>query len=144
MGCFMYLVFFSRLLREIAESPSLEILKPCLDSPGQAALDGPAQSEGLDQMFFRGAFKPQPHCESQLKTKCTMHSTDSLSWCSDGISCVSICCLHFIWSCHWLPKERAWLCPVCTLHSGIICIGRLPQSLLSSMLNSSNSPSLSS
>lgn len=63
--CIVYLVFRS-IVREIAESPSLEIFKPCLDSSGQTALDEPAESDGLDQMSFRGAFKTWPHCESQL------------------------------------------------------------------------------
>lgn len=77
--CIVYFVF-RRLPREIAESPSLEILKPCLDSSDHTALDDPAQSEGLDQMTFRAAFKPWPHCESQLlKTKHTIQNTDSVS-----------------------------------------------------------------
>lgn len=71
MSCIMRLVF-SRLPREIAESPSLEIFKPCLDCSGQTSLADPAWSEGVDQMIFRAAFKPQPLCESQfLKTKYT-------------------------------------------------------------------------
>lgn len=27
-----------------------------------------------------------------------IHNTESVSWCSDGISCISVCCPHFIWS----------------------------------------------
>ena len=39
-------------------------------------------------------------------------------WCVEGTSCVSVCA-HCFWSCHWAPLKRAWLCPLCTLPSGI-------------------------
>ena len=28
-------------------------------------------------------------------------------------------CAHHLWSCHWALLRRAWLCPLCTLPSGI-------------------------
>jgi len=28
-------------------------------------------------------------------------------------------CAHCLWSGHWAPRKRAWLCPLCTLHAGI-------------------------
>lgn len=42
----------------------------------------------------------------------------SASWCSEGASCVSVCACG-LWVCHWEPLKRDWLCPLCTLLSGI-------------------------
>lgn len=51
----------------------------------------------------------------QCPAACT---TESVSWCSEGTSCVSVCA-HWLWSCHWALLRRACLHPLCTLLSGI-------------------------
>lgn len=45
----------------------------------------------------------------------------SVSWCSEGISSVWEFgdWAHRLWSWHWVPPKRAWLCPRCTLPSDI-------------------------
>jgi len=44
----------------------------------------------------------------------------SVSQCSEGTSCVSVCA-HYLLSCYWAPLKRAWFHPLYTLSSDI-CI----------------------
>lgn len=40
------------------------------------------------------------------------------SWWSEWTSCAPVC-VHGLLSSCWAPQNRAWLCPLCTLYSGI-------------------------
>ena len=55
---------WNRLLREVAESPSLEIFKTHLDSFPCNLLQGTCFSRGLDWMISRGPFLPLYFCVS--------------------------------------------------------------------------------
>lgn len=50
---------WSRSLREVLQSPSVETRKTQLDRPGEPALEDPALSRKLDYMISRGLFQPQ-------------------------------------------------------------------------------------
>jgi len=53
-----------RLPREVEESPSLEILKSCLDvALGSLLKVTLLEQDGLDQMTCRGPFQPLPSCD---------------------------------------------------------------------------------
>ena len=50
--------------REVVDSPSLEIFKPCLDKVMCSLLWVTLLRQGgLDQMTHRGLFQPLPFCE---------------------------------------------------------------------------------
>lgn len=41
----------------------------------------------------------------------------SATWCSESTACVAICA-HWLFSWHWTPLIKDWLCPLCTIPMG--------------------------
>jgi len=116
-------------------------------SPGPPPCAGRATQSQLPRAVFRrllnitreGAHslsvQPVPVLGHPHSEKCFLSSS--------RISRVSVCA-HCLWSHHWAPVQRVWLCPLCTLPLYICMDFKIPLSLLFSRLNSPSSLSFSS
>lgn len=53
---------------------------------------------------------PQPLCWAICSSIQSPSQLKSISWCSEGLFCVSVCA-HWLLSCHWEPLKGTRLCP---------------------------------